>query len=66
MTQKQSPLVDLLNLLVDGVGAENFAGNFAAEEDLLLMLTDAGNVARPHLQLVSSKLYSSLRAGYKS
>ena len=58
--------MDLLNLLVDGVGAENFAGDFAAEEDLLLVLADAGNVARPHLQLVSSKLYSSLRAGYKS
>ena len=46
--------MDLLNLLVDGVGAENFAGNFAAEEDLLLVLADAGDVARPHLKLVSS------------
>ena len=49
-------------MLVDGVGAENFAGNFAAEEDLLLVLADAGDVARPHLKLVSSKLYSSLHA----
>ena len=66
MTQKQSPLVDLLDLLVDGVGAENFAGDFTAEEDLLLVLADAGHVARPHLQLVSSKLYSSLHAGHKT
>lgn len=45
-------LRDLLDLLQDGVSAQNFVSDLAAQQDAVLMLPDGSLVAWPNLQLV--------------
>ena len=42
-----SPLVDFLDLLQHGVGAEHLSADLTAEEDMLLVLPDGGDEVSP-------------------
>ena len=54
MEARPSPglLMDISSLLENCVSAEDLMVDLTAEQDLLLMLPDGGNIARPQLQLV--------------
>ena len=52
---------NLSDLLQNSVGAEDLVADLTAEQDLLLVLPDRGDVAWPQLQLVLLEDDRSLR-----